>query len=251
VRACVRMRSLLALAAAGLLALRTASALMLLATALVAACGLLSLASSAAATPPANGVGIATCTAKAGKAHQAWAELSEQPQSQIRTLDGAGCVSAAGCAARSPTCFLAAEPCNASDAFQRFSYNASTGVVHVPPGAAGPKVPPSDPQCWNVWGNKRSSGFMIDVFTCGGEVGPDAVRLQQRADGRLRLRGLPSLCVTVGVDPSRPSPPPPPPRDPELDCALRLLALEMASANLPSSVAAGLSSSSSSSSSSS
>eukprot|EP01046_Picozoa_sp_COSAG06_P077891 COSAG06_NODE_25580_length_633_cov_1.284644_1_plen_116_part_10 len=93
------------------------------------------LLTASVVNPTTNGVGVATCAAKPANAHQVWSALSERPLSPISTLGGGSCISAVGCATRSPTCYLSAEPCNSSDPFQLFSFNASTGIVQVPPGA--------------------------------------------------------------------------------------------------------------------
>eukprot|EP01052_Picozoa_sp_SAG31_P059414 SAG31_NODE_18719_length_625_cov_1.085551_1_plen_154_part_01 len=120
-----------------------------------------------------DGVGITSCDPR--DQNQLWEPLSpasstDAPPQPIRHTDGqhgTSCISAQPCAARAANCMVALAPCNASDPFQLFRYNASTGVVFVPTGAAGPKVPPTEEQCLNVWGNKRSPGYAIDVFTCG------------------------------------------------------------------------------------
>jgi hypothetical protein len=161
------------------------------------------------------------------------------------------CISAANCAGRSPTCHLSLVPCSTTDPFQLFTYNASTGVVHVPPGAAGPKAPLGVPQCFNVNSNGRRPGFLLDVFTCagGGSPGPgaNAVAISQPhvgpGAGELRLRDAMSLCIAAGGLPPipgpAPAPPPPRPNQPDIDhadleCGLRVMSYRLAVHNLQS-----------------
>ena len=189
------------------------------------------------AAAAASGVGIVTCDASDPR--QSWKPLSpagsaDAPPQPIKH-SGGGCVSAQPCAARGAHCMLAVVPCNATDPFQLFRFNASTGVVSVPP-AAAPKA--TDAQCWNVWGNKRQTGYAIDVYTCGSSPvpsDPDAVTLHQdKTGGMLHLHDAAGICVAVGFKPAPTPPPPapPPPADPELDCALRKLALQVAADRL-------------------
>jgi hypothetical protein len=167
-------------------------------------------------------VGIVACSPN--DPLQLWEPLSDAgvgsaPQ-PIRHHGGA-CISAQPCADRASNCALGLVACNATDPFQLFSFNASTGVVRVPPAAAGPRVSPSKPQCWNVWGNRRTPGFAVDVCPCGPPpipTGPDAVLLRQDAQtGVIHVRGTPSVCLSlISPPPTPPSPPAPNPERPNI-----------------------------------
>ena len=199
---------------------------------------------AAPVAPTDLAVGLATCGA--APSQQAFAPLVATTPSPIKLRGGGGCISAAGCADRSPTCHLNIARCDPRDAFQLFSYNASSGWVRVPPAAAGPKAPAGVPQCFNVNCDRRIPGYLLDVFDCGGPGGPgpgaNAVAISQDAStGQLRLRDVPTLCLAGGVSPKPPPapapPPPPPPHQADIDradleCGLRILAFEMARRNL-------------------
>ena len=161
----------------------------------------------------------------------------------IVSADGSCCISTLSCHTCASDCRLSCAPCNHTDAYQRFEYNASTGVVGVPAAAAPDcSARPSlhGPWCFNLFANARSDGQAVDVYTCGYPTG-DLLLAPGKAAGTLEVRDADTLCLSAGPASAWPAPPPapppppppPPPRDPELDCALRMVALEMAAANLP------------------
>ena len=114
-----------------------------------------------------NNVGLLDCSTadcrSGSHRSQRFETLSEQPHMPIALLGGRRCITAEPCADRSPVCHLGVVNCDQNDAFQLFTYNRSSGIIVVPPAAAGPKAPPGVPQCFNVNQNRRSPGWLIDV----------------------------------------------------------------------------------------
>jgi hypothetical protein len=218
---------------------------------------LLPAAATVTAAADKTDVGLLDCNSTAGPSQQRFEPLSEQPQRPIVLLNGSSCITAEPCADRSPVCHLGVVSCDPHDAFQLFTYNRSSGIIAVPAAAAGPNAPPGVPQCFNVDQNRRSPGWFIDVFECGGGPHPgpgpgaNAITVSQTADGQLRLRDVPSLCIATNLPSAQPVPPPPPsPPQPqpiqpdisheELECGLKALTYELAARNLNASTAKDL-----------
>ena len=189
----------------------------------------------ATADPPQK-VGVAKCGNAALR--QGWKTLREG-LAPIAAADGRCCVTSLSCLDCGPSCSLTCVPCNASDIYQLFEYNASTGAVVVPDAAAPQcakhgRPARKGPWCWNLFANARKPGTAIDAFPCGYPTS-DALLGPGKKAGTVELRDADTLCLSTGAasawpppPPAPPPPPPPPPPDPALDCALRVLALEVA-----------------------
>ena len=166
-------------------------------------------------------VGLDEC-GSVGGGQQDWEPLTET-LGPIRRESG-GCISAAGCGPAtgvhppspfSPSCALTVVECNATDPFQLFNFNATSGMVFAPHGAlmAAGRKPIGEntslPQCFNANDNSRAKGAWLDLWYCSPT---DSIALQQH-DTHLSLISAPTMCVTAGIEISPPPPPPPPAPD--------------------------------------
>ena len=166
---------------------------------------------------PADGttfVGLEECGA-----NQEWAPLSTG--SGLIQRKSGGCV-ATVCEQRtlhppapwSGSCSLAVVACNASDVFQHFTFNRSSGLIHghAQPASTANGNDLSQPQCVVINQNSRAAGAWADMWK--GCHGTDATSFEQVAGGSIRLKDTPTMCLVAGVKIAGPPAPPPPAPDP-------------------------------------
>ena len=101
-----------------------------------------------------------------------FAAVGNRMTAPIAAADGGCCVTGLSCLDCGPSCSLTCVQCNASDVYQLFEYNASTGAVVVPDAAAPQcakhgRPAMKGPWCWNLFANARKPGTAIDAYPCG------------------------------------------------------------------------------------